>query len=192
MSELIQFAVGFLVVGGFTMLYLLYRLKSAHKKLIVRVRRRYADLRGKVSFFQQRLTVIQTYGADYMNSMSPEGVRAMYQLQQLILTQTRLVDELKASAESDDTVSLAEADKVLVELLYSPDRSSPPSESGVVRSKFDRWEIRFEGLLQLAGRDIAIASRAARDLGVPRRRDRQPTHTSLKAAGIIAAEQDGE
>lgn len=188
MSSMFTIALVLLVLGGVTVLAILYRLRQAHTKLIGRVQRRYRQLCEKVRFFSERLGLIQAHALDYINSMSPEGSRAMYQLQQLIATQKKLVDELEDWVQSEDTVTLAEADRVLYEMLFSPDDSAAAHVSGVVRTKLDGWEIRFEQLLQLVGRDIADASRSARELGVARRRDRKSTQTSLKLAGILAAE----
>ena len=190
MERMLWIGIAVLLVGGLVVAVLLYRLRRAHVKLISRVERRYRDLCEKVSFFQQRLGLIQTYALDYVNSMTPEGSRAMYQLQQLIAAQAKLVEELEDWVGSQDTVTLAEADRLLFEMLYSPDESAATNESGVVRTKLDRWEIRFEQLLQIVGRDVAAASRKARELGLPRRKDRRPTNATLKLAGILAAQNE--
>jgi hypothetical protein len=192
MGELLEIAVSVLALGALALAYLQFRLHLVRTRLVSQVRSRYSDFEQKVSSVKDRFGVIRAYASDYMNSMSPGGVQAMYELHQLITTQTRLADELKQLVESGETASLTKAGRILSELVYSLDDSAPLGASGVVRSNLNRWELRCDSLLQAAGSEIAIASRRCRELGFSRRRDRKPTEASLKKAGILAADDHSE
>jgi hypothetical protein len=168
----------------------LMRFISLHEKLSSRVRRRFAEFQAKVSFFENRLRLVQDCALDYMNSMTPEGARAMYQLQQLVATQAKLLEELDEMIKSDESAALVQADRVLFEMLAGADGAVQSNGAESPGSSLDGWEIKFEEMLQLVGRDVNDASRMAKELGVPKRRDRKPTSMNLKDAGIIEAEID--
>ena len=168
--------------------YAVMRLVSIHSRLDGAVRGKLTELQERLSSFEHRLSLIQEHALDYMNSISGEGSRALYQLQQIIASQRELIAQIESHLASQDINALRKADRLLEETLHKATPVGHGSKSSAAYGKLlENWESRSEELLQTLGLDISLASESSRSSGLPKRRKRRGTSMSLKEAGILAA-----
>ena len=190
---------GIAVAGVIMFAYSILRLISIQERVDKSVKDKFESLQSRLGAFEHRLSLLQGHALDYMNSLSGEGTRALYRLQQILSAQRELMQQIESQIKLADVAALREAEKML------DDANSPPSttkqkavkeqdhtegeEQALQEDEIPRtnWEQQAEELFQLLGLDIALASESSKSSGLPRRRKRQPTSLSLEEAGILAA-----
>ncbi len=195
--------IAFLAVLGCLVLtiVLLQWFLSARSKLEAQLRQDLGEYQLRVSEYQKRLSMIDPYASDYMNSLSAESSSALIQIRRLISSHQRLIQELHAVLLSGDTERFPDALALLQKLLARP--SEAPLTSGATSADRARnyqlvdtgdeivptipknWELQAEALLQQVGQDVYHASLKAQEIGLPRNRKRKPTIQSLWSAGIV-------
>ncbi|MFN8392429.1 MAG: hypothetical protein U0136_19205 [Bdellovibrionota bacterium] len=186
-------AVSVLIFG-----YAIVRLLSIHERVELSVRAKFDDIQGRVASFEHRLNLLQEHALDYINSLSGDGARALYELQQLLAAQNHLLEQIAEKIALQDINALRNAEKILDAMNQKAQLTSERAEleNSQVQKVYDPndpsslrpgWESRAEELLQLLGLDISLASESSRASGIPRRRKRRGTSMSLKEAGILAA-----
>ncbi len=174
----------------------LIRLLIIQRCLLKTITVKYEDLNKRIKVFGERLELVQEHAIDYMNSLSGEGTRALYQLQKILSTQREIIAEVEQLGNAQDVISLQKANRLLdylqskanVKPSASPSVDPPPRSDSLL----DNWEPRSEELLQLLGLDVSLASDIAKRSGLPKRRKRQHTSLSLEEAGILAALRGGK
>lgn len=166
--------------------YAVVRLVSIHQRLDHAVRSKLYELQDRLEAFEKRLGLIQEHALDYMNSISGEGSRALYQLQQIISAQRELIREIEGHLAAQDINALRNADRLLEDTLHKNRMQHSEKKTATMRLT-ENWEVKSEELLQTLGLDISLASQSSHDSGIPRRRKRRGTSMSLKEAGILAA-----
>ena len=187
LSQVLLFSAAFCII---MFCYAVVRLVSIHHQLDSAVRGKLEELQSRLGGFEKRLGLIQGHALDYMNSISGEGSKALYQLQQILISQREMIQEIESYLATQDLGALKKADRLLEQTL-SP--SSLTVNGGRDRSgnTVENWESRSEELLQTLGLDISLASQSSQEAGFNRcNRKRRGTNMNLQEAGIIAAIRD--
>jgi len=161
------------------------RLVSVQEKLETSVGERFESLTEQVGDLERRVHLVQGHALDYMNSMSSESSRALYELQLILASQQKVIAEIEQEIAKNDSESLRRADLLLTQTIERATASiDDPAHQ---HDGLDHWASRSEELLQLLGFDISLASQSAHDSGLRPGRKRNKTRLNLKEAGILAA-----
>jgi hypothetical protein len=172
------------------------RMLRLHARLDTSVRTKLKDLCVRIVSFEQRLNLLQEHALDYMNSLSGDGMRALYELQQILMAQRNLLAQIDQLIQRQQVEDLREADRLIefansrarpAERESNPDYGTRLIDPSKPTEVLQGWESRGEELLQLLGLDISLASENSKNCGLPRRRKRKGTSMSLQEAGILAA-----
>lgn len=175
-------AFGCVSVLAFVLILLLLKKASLKSE----VYRETAMLRNRIEEFKIRIKLVEPHAADYMNSLGAEGSRAVLRLRDIISALERLIQELDNLLAYNHLGTLFEA-KHLLDTAFLSEEPEDKKE-GFVTLSYDtltsKWEEEIEDLLQEVGGKIANASISAEEVGIPKRRKRQPTLLSLYKADI--------
>ena len=162
---------------------------------LLQQRRRAKQLRAKLDVldainadFEERMQTIETHALDYLNSLTNDGQKAIYEVKELISAGKNLADEVQELIESRDMGAFAEAEKLLRDDFPISEEMVRKFDGTYVRRypKYCNWKDVIENNLQQIGREVSRASTRATQSGVPKRKKRQSTVVSLMQAGVRA------
>lgn len=162
---------------------------------LLQQRRRAKQLRAKLDVldainadFEERMQTIETHALDYLNSLTNDGQKAIYEVKELISAGKNLADEVQELIESRDMGAFAEAEKLLRDDFPISEEMVRKFDGTYVRRypKYRNWKDVIENNLQQIGREVSRASTRATQSGVPKRKKRQSTVVSLMQAGVRA------
>lgn len=158
-----------------------------------RVEEEVLKLAERVNGYQRRIDLVETHAVDYATSLSTEGTKALYQIRNCMVCAQNLLNTLTELTESNCFSAFAQAEQLLAGDF--PDRGNSLSAIEIVDSSHlprdAGWEAEIEGLLQLIGSDVGLASQRRTNSGISSRRKRKGTFLSLAEAGIKLPPQDG-
>ena len=161
-------------------------------------RRRAKNLRARLEIldeqlgsFEERLLTIETHALDYLNSLTTDGSKALYEVKELVAAGKNLADEVQELIETGDVAAFGEAEKLLRDQFPLHEEMVRKFDGSYVRRypKFRNWKDVIENNLQQVGREVSRASNRATESGLPKRKKRQSTVVSLMQAGVRAATQ---
>lgn len=155
-------------------------------KIRARVEAEVLKLAERVNSYQRRIDLVETHAVDYATSLSTEGTKALYQIRNCMVCAQNLLNVLTDLTESNCFAAFAQAEQLLAGDF--PERRNTLAAIEIVDSSHlprDReWEAEIEGLLQLIGSDVGLASQRRTNSGISSRRKRKGTFLSLAEAGI--------
>lgn len=182
-APLILLGVACIPVLLFTIAYgIQQRRKAKH------LRERLNVLDEVINGFEGRLLSIETHALDYMNSLTQDGSKALYEVKELISAGRNLADEVQELIETRDLSAYNEAERLLRDDFVISEEMVRKFDGSYVRRypKYRNWKDVIENHLQQIGREVSRASTRATESGIPKRKKRQSTVVSLMQAGVRA------
>lgn len=155
------------------------------------LRARLDQLDQHIGSFEERLLTIETHALDYLNSLTVDGNKALYETKELVAAGKNLADEIQELIETGDVAAYGEAERLLRDQFPLTEEMVRKFDGSYVRRypKYRNWKDVIENNLQQVGREVSRASNRATESGIPKRKKRQSTVVSLMQAGVRAATQ---
>ena len=186
---ILSLIIVFIILGAIIIVtFLRLRSMAVQQEELINIRQSTAEIlnsyRECCADYQQRFLMVHSHSTDYVNSLRAETTKMILQLTNLIAAQEDHIARIEESLASDNPEMCAQAALQLKGLRAQTSNSRAPTSAGST-PRLWAFEEEAEVMLQKIGQDILTASQHARELGLPRKRDRKATSIHLTEAGIL-------